>query len=121
MINAWNILIVSAGTFSLLKFIFTHISHNTSIFSDRFYGFAGNPIFFTSVILVFFYMNLYLFFEKLPEINKNKNYLWNILIAIMYVIFILLTGSRGAFLALAITGFIFFISLIVNPNYELNN
>lgn len=121
MINLWNILIVSAGTIALYNFISTHLSHNTSIFSDRFYGFAGNPIFFAAVILIFFYLNLYLFFEKLPESHKNKRFLWHIPIAIMYIIFIFLTGSRGAFLALGITGVIFFISLIVNPNYELNN
>jgi len=41
------------------------------------------------------------------------------MIALMYLLFIILTGSRGAFVALAVTGFILLISLILNPNHEL--
>jgi uncharacterized membrane protein (DUF485 family) len=72
------------------------------------------------VILIFFYLNLYLFFENLQEQQKQKKFSWHIPIALMYFVFIILTGSRGAFLALAITGFILLISLIVNPSHELN-
>jgi O-antigen ligase len=118
LIHWWNILIVSTGCIALYTFITKHIATQTSIFSDRFYGFAGNPIFFAAIVLIFFYFNLYLFFEKLQK--QQKGLWWHILIAIIYVVFIALTGSRGAFLALGITGFIFLISFIFNPNNELN-
>lgn len=120
LINSWNILIVSTGTIALYTFVSRHITNNTSIFSNRFYGFAGNPIFFAAVILIFFYLNLYLFFEKLNNEKRGNKIWWHVAIAIMYILFIILTGSRGAFVALGVTGFVFLISLIVNPNNELD-
>ncbi len=119
MLNLWNWLIVITGTISLFTFVSNHLIAHTSIFSDRFYGFAGNPIFFSAVILVFFYINLYLFFEKLGNHKNNWQLIWHLMIALMYLLFIILTGSRGAFVALAVTGFILLISLILNPNHEL--
>lgn len=119
MLNLWNWLIVITGTISLFTFISNHLINHTSIFSDRFYGFAGNPIFFASVILVFFYINLYLFFEKLNNHKNNWQLIWHIIIALIYIVFIVLTGSRGAFLALGITSFILLVSLVLNPCHEL--
>jgi len=100
--------------------VINHLIKHTSIFADRFYGFAGNPIFLAAIILIFFYINLYLFFEKIQKQTITKSYLLNILIALAYFGIIILTGSRGALLAIGITGVVLFISLIVNPCEDLN-
>ncbi len=120
LLNIWNYLIASATVVSFIVFAINHMIKGTSIFIDRFYGFAGNPIFFASIVLVFFYINLYLFFERIQQQKINKLYIWNILIALSYFGTIILTGSRGALLALGVSGIVLFISLIVNPCEDLN-
>jgi O-antigen ligase len=118
LLNIWNYLIAGASVVSFIVFAINHLIKHTSIFTDRFYGFAGNPIFFAAILLIFFYINLYLFFEKIQ--TTNKSYLLNIFIALTYFAIIILTGSRGALLAIGVTGVVLFISLIINPCEDLN-
>jgi uncharacterized membrane protein len=68
-------LIAGASVVSFAIFATNHLINHTSIFVDRFYGFAGNPIFFAAIILVFFYINLYLFFERIQQQKINKLYI----------------------------------------------
>lgn len=106
---------------SFVVFITNNLIASRDIFDTRFQGFTGNPIYFAAILLVFFFINLYLFFEKVSQNAKIKNLLPYMITAILYVIFILLTGTRGALVALGITGFILLTSLIANKSKELED
>ena len=121
LLNKWNTIIFLTSSLSFAVYIFNHLINHQAIFNDRWFGFAGNPLFFAAIILVFFYINLYLFFNKLQTTYKNKELWWHLLIGIMYIVFLIFTVSRGAFLSLGITGLILLISLIFNPNRNLQN
>lgn len=107
--------------FSLFVFLINHIIHQKSILIDRLFGFTGNPLFFAAIIIIFFYINLYLFFVKLQTNYKNRELWFHLFIQLIYIICLILTVSRGAFLSIGITGLFLLISLIVNPNHDLNH
>lgn len=106
---------------SFIVFVANNLIASRNIFDTRFQGFTGNPIYFAAILLVFFFINLYLFFEKVSQNAKIKQLLPYIAIAILYIVFILMSGTRGALVALGITGFILLTSLIANKSKELED
>ncbi len=121
LLNKWNIIIFSLSSLSFAIYILNHLTSGRNILNDRLFGFSGNPLFFAAIILVFFYVNFYLFFSKLQTAYKNRELWWHVFIGLMYIVFIIFTVSRGAFLSLGITGLTLLISLILNPNRNLHN
>ncbi len=121
LLNYWNLIIFSMGSLSFLIYIVNHIIQNQNILTNRFAGFTGNPLYFAAIIIIFFYINLYLFFTKLQTNYKNWELWFHIFISIMYIVCLIFTVSRGAFLSIGVTGLFLLISLIINPNHSLNH
>lgn len=117
----WNWGIAGSSLLSFVVFVTNNLIASRSVFDTRFQGFTGNPIYFAAILLVFFFINLYLFFEKVSQNAKIKQLLPYITVAILYIVFILMSGTRGALVALGVTGFILLTSLIANKSKELED